>query len=356
MKSAFRFCCATMLLWSASGRVRADVQTIAVSPDKQGFLFAPSGKRFVAWGNNYALDLMERLAHDPGRIERDFAEMKAAGANVVRIHPEMPAFFAGPDQIDTSAIERLQSLLGIAQRHGLYLHITGLACYRMKGRMAWYDAQDQAHRWNTQALFWENIAKACAASPSVFCYDLVNEPAATGKPGDGWYLGRMGDLEFCQRLSLDPARSGDEIFRQWTKRMIASIRKYDKKHLITLGMLPFPGTYKTAADQLDFVSPHIYPESKKVPDAIDLLKKFDVGKPIEIGETFPLSCGVDDERKFLLESRTIAAGWVGHWPDDDPSKLRELKKSGKITLEQTIWLSWVELFEEVGPEMTGRAP
>lgn len=345
-----------MFLCSVAGHVRADQQTIEVSPDKKGFVIAPSGRRFVPWGNNYALDLMERLAHDPTRVERDFAEMKAAGANVARVHPEMPAFFAGPNQIDGSAIERLRSLLGIAEKNGIYLHVTGLACYRVKQRMAWYDAEDEAHRWNTQALFWESVAKACAANPSVFCYDLINEPVANGKPVDGWYAGRMGEFEFCQRLSLDPAKSGDDVFRLWTARMVASIRKYDKKHLITLGMLPFPGYYNPATKQLDFVSPHIYPESKKVHDAIELLKKFDVGKPIEIGETFPLSCGVDDERKFLLESRTIAAGWIGQWPDEDPSKLRDLKKSGKITPGQMVWLSWVELFEELGPSMTRSTP
>ena len=345
-------CFAMMFLWAVAGHVRADQQTIDVSPDKKGFVLARSGERFVPWGNNYALDLMERLAHDPARVERDFAEMKAAGANVARIHPEMPAFFSGPNQIDPGAIERLRSLLAVAQKNGMYLHITGLACYRMKQRMAWYDAEDEVHRWDTQALFWENVAKACAASPSVFCYDLINEPAANGKPSDGWYTGRMGEFEFCQRLSLDSAKSSDEIFRTWTARMVESIRKYDKKHLITLGMLPFPGYYNAAAKQLDFVSPHIYPASKKVPDAIELLKKFDVGKPIEIGETFPLNCGVDDERTFLLESRAIAAGWVGHWPDEDPSSLRELKKSGKITPGQMIWLFWVDLFTEVRPSMT----
>lgn len=348
--------CVMLLLWSVAAQARGDQRTIEVSPDQKGFVIAPSGKRFVPWGNNYALDLMERLAHDPARVGRDFAEMKAAGANVARIHPEMPAFFSGPNQIDASAVKRLRSLLGIAEKNGMYLHITGLACYRIKQRMAWYDAEDEEHRWNTQALFWETLAKACADSPSVFCYDLVNEPAASAKPSEGWYTGRIGEMEFCQRLSLDPAKSSDDIFRRWTARMVAAIRQYDKKHLITLGMLPFPGYYNSAAKQLDFVSPHIYPESKKVSDAIELLKKFDVGKPIEIGETFPLSCGVDDERKFLLQSRTIAAGWIGHWPDDDPSKLRELKKSGKITPGRMIWLSWIDLFEEVGPAMAKASP
>jgi hypothetical protein len=164
----------------------------------------------------------------------------------------------------------------------------------------------------------------------------------------------MGDVEFCQRLSLDPGeRSGDEIFREWTKRMVAAIRKHDQTHLITMGMLPFPGAYKTAAEQLDFVSPHLYPKAGKVDDEIKLLQKFDWGKPIVIGETFPLSCGADDERDFLLKSREFAHGWIGHWPDESPAELAELKKTGKATIHNAIWLSWVDLFKEIGPQMTG---
>jgi hypothetical protein len=163
----------------------------------------------------------------------------------------------------------------------------------------------------------------------------------------------MGDVEFCQRLTLNPAeRNGDDIFREWTKRMVGAIRQHDQKHLITLGMLPFPGSYKAAVEQLDFVSPHLYPKSGKVAEEVDLLKKFDFGKPIVIGETFPLTCSAADEREFLLQSRGLAQGWIGHWPEKSPEELAELKKQGQISIEQTIWLSWVELFREVGPEMT----
>ncbi len=80
--------------------------------------------------------------------------------------------------------------------------------------MAWYDKLDDEARWKVQEFFWSTIAKTCAKSPAVFCYDLVNEPAATAKRADGWYVGRMGDVEFCQRFTLDqPKRSGDDIFR-----------------------------------------------------------------------------------------------------------------------------------------------
>ncbi len=262
-------------------------------------------------------------------------------------------FFVGANQIDAGAVERFRTVLTIAEKTGLRLHITGLACYRIAQRMAWYDALDDEGRWKTQELFWETIAKACASSSAVFCYDLMNEPVSKGKRADGWYLGRMGEQEFCQRLSLDSTKSGDDIFREWTGRMVAAIRKSDTTHLITIGMLTFPSIYKVAAEQLDFVSPHIYPESKKVPEAITMLKKFDYGKPMEIGETFPLSCSVDEEREFLLQSRATAAGWLGQWPVEGPAALRELKKSGQITLVQSVWLTWVELFEEVGGKMKG---
>ena len=330
------------------------MQAIKLSSDQKAFVRHPSGQPFIPWGHNYAsIDLWERLEKDPARVEREFAEMKAAGTNVARVHPEMPAFFLGPDKIDPQAVAQLRKLLAIAEKSGIYLHITGLACYHINQRMAWYDALDNENRWKAQEFFWETLAATCAGSPAVFCYDLVNEPAAFAKRADGWYTGRMGDVEFCQRLCLDPATaSGDEIFRDWTRRMVAAIRKHDPEHLITLGMLPFPGAYKTASEQLDFVSPHLYPKSNQVDAEIDLLKKFDFGKPIVIGETFPLTCSAADEQDFLLKSRGLAQGWLGHWPDDSPANLAELKRTGKITIPQAIWLSWVELFREAGPEMT----
>lgn len=352
MKTACHSILAVVLL--LIGRTSLGMDFVKLSSDKNGFVLDPSDERYVPWGHNYAsVDIMQRLAQEPERVEREFADMKAAGTNVARVHPEMPAFFDGPSQVNYVAIDRLRHLLSIAEKSGIYLQITGLACYKISDRMAWYDALDEEGRWQVQELFWSLVAQTCAKSPAVFCYDLVNEPAAEGKSADGWYLGRMGEVEFCQRLTLDQGkRTGDDIFREWTKRMVAAIRKHDSVHLITLGMLPFPGAYKAAAEQLDFVSPHLYPKSMKVDEEIELLKKFDFGKPIVIGETFPLSCGVGDEREFLLKSRGLAQGWIGHWPDEAPEQLVELRTQGKISMAQAIWLSWVELFREVGPEMT----
>lgn len=343
------------LVFVTCGAGAADMETVKISPDQKGFILHPSGDRFIPWGHNYAsVDIMARLASEPERVEREFAEMKAAGTTVARIHPEMPRILIGPEQVDPQSLDHLKRLLKIAEDSGIRLMITGLACYKIKDRMAWYDSMAEQDRWKVQAYFWGTIARTCADSPAVFAYDLVNEPGAVGNRAEGWYLGRMGDVEFCQRLSLEPGnRKGDEIFREWTRRMVFAIRKHDQTHLITMGLLPFPGAYKAAAEQLDFVSPHLYPKTGKVDDEIKLLKKFDWGKPIVIGETFPLSCGVDDERDFLLKSRDVAHGWIGHWPDESPAKLAELKETAKATIQNAIWLSWVDLFEELGPQMTG---
>jgi hypothetical protein len=333
----------------------ADMQTVKVAPNQKGFILFPSGDRYVPWGHNYgSVDILERLVKDPARVARDFTDMKAAGTTVVRVHPEMPRILTAPDKADPKALDQLKRLLKIAEKTGIHLKITGLACYKIKNRLAWYDSMNEQDRWKTQSFFWESIARTCAESPAVFAYDLINEPTAFGKHADGWYSGRLGDVEFCQRLSLDPGnRTGDDVVREWTKRMVASIRKHDQEHLITLGMLPFPRAYTAAAEQLDFVSPHVYPKSGKVDDAIKLFRKFDWGKPIVIGETFPLSCGADDEREFLLKSREFAHGWIGHWPDKSPAQLAELKKTGKATIQNAIWLSWVDLFQEIGPQMIG---
>ena len=334
----------------------AGLVMVKIAPDKNGFVLHPSGDRYIPWGHNYgSVDILARLASDPARVEREFSEMKDAGTTVARIHPEMHRILLGPDKADPKALDLIRKLLNIAEKSGIHLKITGLACYKIKDRMEWYDSMSEQDRWKTQAFFWETIARTCAKSPAVFAYDLVNEPAAVGKPTEGWYMGKMGDVEFCQRLSLNPGtRNGDDIFREWTKSMVAAIRKHDEEHLITMGMLPFPGAYKAAAEQLDFVSPHLYPKTGKVDDEINLLKKFAWGKPIVIGETFPLSCGVDDEKDFLLRSRDFAHGWIGHWPDESPSKLLELKKTGKATIHNAIWLSWVELFQEIGLQMTDK--
>jgi hypothetical protein len=75
----------------AAAPANSGSEWIRVSKDKQGFVLAASGRRFVPWGFNYDRDYKFRLLEDYWEAEwptvvEDFREMKQLGANVVRVH------------------------------------------------------------------------------------------------------------------------------------------------------------------------------------------------------------------------------------------------------------------------------
>ncbi|MGO8696904.1 MAG: hypothetical protein ACLQVY_04205 [Limisphaerales bacterium] len=65
---------------------------------------------------------------------------------------------------------------------------------------------------------------------------------------------------------------------------------------------------------------------------------------------FPRS-GASFLADFLLKSRGIAACWIGQYPSEPLDELLALQKSGKLTLVQSIYLSWIDLFRDLGPQM-----
>lgn len=337
-----------------AGNALAKMQFVRVATDEKGFVLARSHKPFIAWGHNYAVNEPDPPAPvDWARVARDFDDYRRMGANVARIHLQLPHYMDGPNAPDSQALAELTHRLKLAEKKGVYLDLTGLASYHVKHRAAWYDQLPDKQRWAAQARFWDAVAANCARSPAVFCYDLINEPITSGERKDGWYTGRMGDYEFLQRLSLDPGgRSADDITREWTHLMVSAIHRRDRKHLITIGMLPLWGIpLQVAGRELDFISVHIYPETGKVDDALNTLRRFDIGKPVLVEETFPLSCGSADERNFLLRSRSLAAGWIGHYPSEGLADLLAFEKTGKLSTTQSAFLSWLNLFRELSPQM-----
>jgi len=333
------------------------MERIAVAPDERGFVCVPSGHPFHPWGNNYGNKgrlIEDYWGSDWPTVERDFREMKRMGANTVRVHLQFGKFMVDPNKLNADSLARLGRLLKLAEETGLYLDLTGLGCYRASDVPVWYDRLSEAERWRAQARFWAGVAAQCADSPAVFCYDLINEPViATEKRKAGdWYSGAFGDYSFIQFINLDPAgRTGEEIAVPWISKMTEGIHKHDRKHLITAGLLPFdPG--RKILGQFDFVSVHIYPKTGKTDQALETLRKFAVGKPVVIEETFPLSCSAADLKAFLLKSRDSACGWIGHYNGETLGELEALQASKKITLQQTIWLAWLELFREMGSQFS----
>ncbi|MGH7173233.1 MAG: cellulase family glycosylhydrolase [Gemmataceae bacterium] len=347
----------------ASARQTAnEMQWIRVGEDKHSFVFAKSGQRFVPWGVNYDRDARGRLLEDYwfdewAKVEKDFAAMKKLGANVVRIHLQLGRFMDRADKPNAKALERLERLVKLAERDGLYLDLTGLGCYHKKDVPAWYDALTEKERWAVQVRFWEAVAGRCARSPAVFCYDLMNEPVVPGgrrKAGD-WLGPPFAGKCFVQFLTLDPGeRVRVNVARQWIRTLTTAIRKVDRRHLITVGLVDWsldrPGVLysgldpaKIAAD-LDFLSVHIYPAKGEIDKALKTLAGFAVGKPVLIEETFPLKCSIEELGKFFDGSKKTAAGWLGFYWGQPPEELRRSK-----TLGDALTRQWLEFFQKRRP-------
>ncbi len=345
-------CCATA----------ASSQTTAPSTQRaKPFILEGTGERFVPWGFNYDRDFKLRLLEDYWESEwptvvEDFKEMKQLGANVVRVHLQFAKFVEAPGRANEKSLEHLARLTKLAEETGLYLDLTGLACYRRNDIPAWFDAMDEAARWEQQAFFWESVARICKQSPAVFVYDLINEPVVPAEPVQTWLdPHELSGFSYVQYISKDIAgRKREDVARDWVRKMVGAIRKEDPGRMITVGLLPIVGTGfdpKVIAREVSYISVHVYPHTGKLSEAMDALKQFSVGKPVVVEETFPISCSTEELGEFIRQSRSLASGWVGfYWG----KSTRELAQSNEIG--DSVTLSWLNLFQSIGNEMKAGTP
>jgi hypothetical protein len=336
------------------------LEPIAVSPDGRGFVETSSGRPFIPWGFNYDHDERGRLIEDYWdaewpKVDADFHEMAALGANVVRVHLQFGKFMTSESKPNRASLRQLRKLLRLGESCGLRLDVTGLGCYHKQDVPPWYDALSQERRWAAQARFWKGVAHTCRGSPAVFCYDLMNEPVAPHREGhtDDWLGPPFGGKHFVQWIARDGhGRDRSEIAVAWIRQLSGAIREEDPRRLITVGLVPWsldrPGLNSGFDPQrikhdLDFISVHLYPEAGKAEEALETLRGFAVGKPVVIEETFPLSCSVDELRQFFQRSQGIATGWIGfYWG----RTLEECRASTQFV--DALMSRWLELFQ-AGP-------
>lgn len=358
--------CQTVLglaIYAASSHVASGGEShpIRVAGNVGGFVLAESEKPFVPWGVNYDHDEGGRLIEDYwadewAKVEADFGEIRDLGANVVRVHLQFGKFMDAADKPNAAALERLGKLVALAERLGLYLDITGLGCYHKADVPAWYDALEEAPRWKAQAAFWQAVAKTCKDSPAIFCYDLMNEPVvAAGKAQEHWLGPAFGDKHFVQYVTRDRAgRDRADIAAAWTRTLVAAIRQHDRDRLVTVGLVPWsldrPGLSsgfvpEKIAPHVDFIAVHIYPESGKLAESLDLLKGFAVGKPVVVEETFALKCSPQEWREFVAASRGTSAGWIGfYWGQTRD----EARRAG--TIPAAMMAAWLDEFVKGPPK------
>jgi hypothetical protein len=361
----------------AAGRIRpsdsaptAPEPFIRISPDGRGFQLGAAGARFVPWGFNYDRDHRMRLLEDYWHEEwetvaGDFREMKALGANVVRVHLQFGRFMRSVTEPDAHNLAQLDRLLALAEQTGLYLNLTGLGCYHKQAVPPWYDALSEAERWSAQAVFWQAVATRCARSPAVFCYDLMNEPVvpAGRNPPGGWLGPPFAGKHYVQFISLESTgRDRPSIGRQWVERLVQAIRVHDTRHLVTVGLVDWsldrPGLTSgmvpaRIAGPLDFLCVHLYPRTGKQREDLETLAGFTaVGKPVVIEETFPLQCSMASFAGFIEASRPHAAGWLGfYW-----GKTIEELGAGTNSLADALTKQWLEFFQAQTPRVAQTAP
>ncbi len=349
--------------FAPNGNVQSQqlLPSIRVSEDKLHFEDS-NRKAFRVWGVNYDHDDDGRLLEDYWgsdwlRVEEDFAEIQALGANVVRVHLQVGKFMLTAENPNEASLKKLGELLRLAERTQVYLDITGLGCYHKADLPTWYDSLDEAARWKVQAQFWRAIAEICKASPAVFCYDLMNEPILPGnKPETEWLTGELGGKHFVQRLTLDlKGRTREQVARDWVKTMTDAIREVDQGHLITVGTIPwahvFPGAKPlfyapSVSGPLDFVSVHFYPKAGEVQKALDALNVYRVGKPIVVEEFFPLYCSLEEAEEFIAKSNTN--GFVSfYWG----KSIEQNEQAGDI--RGAIVAKWLKYFRDRAKESKG---
>ena len=155
-------------------------------------------------------------------------------------------------------------------------------------------------------------------------YELTSEP--TISESDSWYLGELGGYTFVQNIVRElGGRDPRLLARNWIRLLSGSIRRYDRRHLIGIGLLPsLEGPFAPAnvADLLDVLLVHVYPAAGRADDAISLVHGFASERvPVVLGETFPLGCGREDQEAFLLGSRGDLDGYLSFYDGRTPAEV-----------------------------------
>lgn len=311
---------------------------IQLSADKRWFVGATTGRRFTPVGFNYDHDehfrLLEDYWHDEwDKVIHDMTAMRDLGATVVRIHLQLGKFLLQAHVPDEKEWCQLDRLVQLASSLNLYLDLVGLSCYHSWDVPAWYEEMDYQQRWDVQAFFWSTLARRYAHEPTIFCFDLMNEPVVPGRqrPAGGWLGKAFAGKQYIQFITLHGTRgSRAELAQAWLRQLVTAIRNHDSRHLVTVGLVdwslpssPMKSGFFPAriVHEVDFICAHLYPEHGRAEEMLKVLKGFCVGKPVIIDETFHLKCEADEQQWFLSEAAQLARGFMGFYTDYLPESL-----------------------------------
>ena len=270
---------------------------IRIHPSGWGFVEQENGQSFVPWGCNYydpftgwAPRLWEQF--EPHRVAEHFDHIRAIGGNTARVFTSVKSVLAGPAQIDTNGIRKMEQMLTLAAERGIRLIWSGPSLW--EGAPPWwqeyapYEAYARPDLIAALQTAWKGIGKAMEGHPALLAYELHNEPFAPWQPTptlrEKWARWRPShapeapedlpapDEPLRWHWAWDLQRFREDLATEWVARMVEAIHSVDDSHLITIGLhqksAPFdwypPDPYAAfnpyrLAPYLDYFSVHFYP-------------------------------------------------------------------------------------------------
>ena len=96
------------------------------------------------------------------------------------LHLQFTEFIDAPGKPNRKNLARLGKAIDLAEELGLYLDIAGLGTYRLKDVPALVSRRGREGTLGDVGRVPETIAPVCADRQTVFAYNLMNEPMATG--------------------------------------------------------------------------------------------------------------------------------------------------------------------------------
>jgi len=266
--------------------------------------FVPFGVNYFRPGTGWAPQLWKTF--DETLFREDFALMRDAGVNCVRVFLTFGSFQTEKGRVDPEGLVKFDKLLDIAEEYGIYIHPTGPDHWEGPGVLREfgrnYDKYTDDGILGETVLFWKEFAARYKGRNVIFAYDLLNEPSiswnsSSMKPKwNLWLKNRYHSAEdFAQKrnlpletidwgneeaptdfsnreLILDYQHFREELADHWTKIQVDAIKSADPDALVTVGFIQWsipavlPGVKQYAAfkpsrqaQYLDFMEFHFYP-------------------------------------------------------------------------------------------------
>lgn len=368
--------------------------------------FIPFGAAYFRPNTGWAPQVWKQF--DAAATARDFDALKANHCNTARIFLASTAFYPKPGALDSQALQKLDTLIALAEAAGIYLQICGLGGW--EGTPAWQrtDVFADPRALEDQEQFWSLIAGRYKGRGVIFAYELANEPVVnwnTPEMQAGWnkWNHKPTPIPPPKDNPGDSALLYFQHFREhiadeWTRRQVAAIKKADAVALVTIGLIQNsipvipnpPYVYSGFRPQrqakfLDFMEIHFYPlaaggywyqsEAIKLANLAyleSLVRETAFpGLPTVLGEFGWFGGGIcpnfgpprpatqqqqaDFCAQELRTTTPLACGWLNWAMFDDPEATDVTRFSGLFTADGKEKL-WGKRFAEISVEYRKNLP